>query len=114
MEEKPSRYLHIPQREVKIRDAIGTNDLRVQPPDLELKILSPYRENYFQILSEEPKPFHLKRGLFTNFVDEKLPFERERKSYDPDKEYSLHGRRSSSKDLSSIYFRAHTISKDRT
>jgi len=114
LEEKPSRYLHIPQREVKIRDAIGANDLKVQPPDLEVKNLSPYRENYFQILSEEPKPFNLKRGLFTNFVDEKLPFDRERKSYDPDKEYSLHGRRSSSKDLTSIYYRAHTISKDRT
>lgn len=99
---------------MQIRDAIGSNDLRVQPPDLEVKNLSPYRENYFQILSEEPKPFNLKRGLFTNFVDEKLPFDRERKSYDPDKEYSLHGRRSSSKDLTSIYYRAHTISKDRT
>jgi hypothetical protein len=47
LEERPSRYLHIPQREVHIRDAIGANDLRVQPPDLEVKNLSPYRENYF-------------------------------------------------------------------
>ena len=114
IEESPTRFLHIPQKEVSIRSAISGRDLTVKPPDIEIKNLSPYRENYFKILSEEGKAFNLKKGLFTSLVDEKLPFERERSSYDPEKEYSLHGKRSSSKDLTSIYYRAQTISKDRT
>jgi hypothetical protein len=91
---------------VRIRDAISGSELKVKPPDIEIKNLSPYRENYFKMLGEEIKPFNLKKGHFTSLVDEKLPFARERGSYDPDKEFTLHGRRSSSKDLTSIYYRA--------
>lgn len=76
----------------------------MKPPDIKIKNLSPYRENYFQLLGSEVKPFNLKKGLFTSLVDKKLPFKRERGSYDPEKEYSLHGRKSS-REISSIYHR---------
>jgi hypothetical protein len=37
-------YLHIPQREVAIRDAISGQTSLVKPPDIEIKNYSPYRE----------------------------------------------------------------------
>lgn len=49
IDEEP-RYLHIPQKEVSIRNAISGRDLKVKPPDIEIKNLSPYRENYFKML----------------------------------------------------------------
>jgi hypothetical protein len=39
-----SKYLHIPQREVIIRDAISGQTSLVKPPDIEVKNYSPYRE----------------------------------------------------------------------
>lgn len=65
------------------------------------------------MLSNDANSFHLKKGRFTEFIDGRLPMERERKYYNKEKDSDPTIRMSASKDNmnSSIYLRAHTISQ---
>jgi hypothetical protein len=96
----------------------------VKPPDIEIRNTSPYRDkyvffiasdnlfSYFKMLSKDGTSFHLKKGRFTEFIDGRLPMDRERKHYSKEKDIDPSIRMSVSKDNlnSSIYLRAQTIS----
>jgi hypothetical protein len=68
------------------------------------------------MLSNDANSFHLKKGRFTEFIDGRLPMDRERKYYNKEKDSDPTIRMSASKDNmdSSIYLRAHTISQARS
>ena len=91
-----SSFINVPQKEVVIRDAISGKSTVVKPPDIEIRNNSPYREkysfyniifySYFKMLSNDGNSFHLKKGRFTDFIDGKLPMDRERKYYNKEKD----------------------------
>ena len=68
------------------------------------------------MLSNDGNSFHLKKGRFTEFIDGRLPMDRERKYYSKEKDQDPTIRMSESKDNlnSSIYLRALTISQARS
>jgi len=68
------------------------------------------------MLSKDGNSFHLKKGRFTEFIDGRLPMDRERKYYSKEKDSDPTIRLSASKDNlnSSIYLRAHSISEARS
>ena len=65
------------------------------------------------MLNQDASSFHLKKGHFTELLDGRLPMERERNSYNKEKDQNSSIRNSLSKDLrdSSIYIRAQSISQ---
>ena len=67
-----------------------------------------YFFSYFKMLSNDGNSFHLKKGRFTEFIDGRLPMDRERKFYCKEKDIDPTIRMSASKDNlnSSIYLRA--------
>lgn len=64
-----SHFLRLPQLPVRQYDCIRDKDVVIQPPDLEIEGYSKFRDKYFSILENQPKPFNKKLGLFTLFSD---------------------------------------------
>jgi hypothetical protein len=68
----------IPQKEIFIHNTLDWTNKTIKPPDLEIKQRDSYRESYFKILGSDVKSFNLKKGDFTQLVDERIPLERDR------------------------------------
>lgn len=64
-----SHFLKLPQLPVKQYDCIRDREVTIQPPDIEIEGYSKFRDKYFSIMDNQPKPFNKKLGLFTLFSD---------------------------------------------
>jgi len=66
--ESNSPVIKIPQKEAVLYDCVKNTEKTVKPPDIIIGQYSPYKDHY-QKLSNVPKAFHKKQGLFGYFID---------------------------------------------
>eukprot|EP00347_Sterkiella_histriomuscorum_P009447 403341183 len=75
-------FLKLPQIPIRQYDCIRDKEVVIQPPDLEIESYSKFRDKYYSIMNNQPKPFNKKLGLFTLFSDKTVGEKIMNKIYD--------------------------------